>query len=128
MKSTPKGKILVIDDSASALSIVSQVLENAGYEVIVRKEAVLVSSTILRERPDIVLLDVNMPAIQGDKLAEIIRGHPAGAKTTLLLYSVKPADELETLARRCGADGFIQKGADASRLPQQMDLWMSRRG
>ena len=124
--SATKGKILVIDDSAAARKIVSKTLESAGYEVIAKKQAVLVTSTIVREKPHIVLLDVNMPAIQGDKLVEIIRGHPAGAGTILLLYSVKPAAELEALARRCGADGFIHKGAEASLLPQQMDLWMGR--
>ncbi len=121
-----KGKILVIDDSSAARKIVSLTLERAGYEVIAKKQAVLVTSTIMREKPDVVLLDVNMPAIQGDKLVEIIRGHPAGAGTILLLYSVKPAVELEALAHQCGADGFIQKGADASLLPRQMDMWMGR--
>ncbi len=124
--SAAKGKVLVIDDSSAARKIVSLTLEDAGYEVIAKKQAVLVTSTILREKPDIVLLDVNMPAIQGDKLVEIIRGQPAGDGTILLLYSVKPAGELGVLARRCGADGFIQKSADASLLPQQMDMWMGR--
>lgn len=128
MKNTPKGKILIVDDSSSVLKIARLALERGGYEVIAKQEAVLVSSTILRETPDIVLLDVNMPAVQGDKLVEIIRGHAAGAGTILLLYSVKPTAELETLARRCGADGFIQKGADANLLVPQMDRWMKRRG
>ena len=121
-----KGKILIVDDSPTALKVARLALENAGYEVITRKEAVLVSSTIMREDPQIVLLDVTMPAVTGDKLVEIIRSHPACAGTIVLLYSVKPAAELEALARRCGADGFIQKGPDASLLARQIDRWMGR--
>lgn len=126
MKNGSKGRILVVDDSSAALKMARVALEDAGYEVITKQEAVLVSSTILREKPHIVLLDVTMPAVSGDKLVEIIRGHPACAETTLLLYSVKPAAELEALARRCGADGFIQKGPGANLLVQQVNLWMGR--
>ncbi len=126
MKTAAKGKILVVDDSSSALNLTRHALEGAGYNVITKREAVLVSHTILHETPDIVLLDVNMPAIQGDKLVEIIRGHPANAGTLLLLYSVKPAKELEELVRACGADGFIQKGSDANLLARQIDMWMGR--
>jgi DNA-binding response OmpR family regulator len=127
MKTAAKGKILVVDDSSSALNLTRLALEGAGYNVLTKREAVLVSHTILHESPDIVLLDVNMPAVQGDKLVEIIRGHPANAGTLLLLYSGKPAEELEALVRACGADGFIQKGADANLLASQVDMWMGRR-
>lgn len=122
----PRGRILVVDDSPAALKMARLPLESAGYEVLTKKEAVLVSSTILREKPHIVLLDVNMPAIQGDKLVEIIRGHPACADTILLLYSTKSAEELGALARRCGADGFVQKSPDSSLLVQQMNWWMGQ--
>ncbi len=121
-----RGKVLIVDDSSSALKMASLALKNAGYEVIAKKEAILVSSTIQREKPQIALFDVNMPAIQGDKLAEIVRGHPACAETVLLLYSSQPDVELETLARNCGADGFIQKGLDAGNLVRQVNRWMSR--
>ncbi len=122
----PRGRILVVDDSPTALKMARLPLESAGYEVITKKEAVLVSSTILREKPHIVLLDVNMPAIRGDKLVEIIRSHPSSADTILLLYSQKPAEELGALARRCGADGFVQKSADSGLLVEQMNWWMGR--
>lgn len=122
----PRGRILVVDDSPTALKMARLSLESAGFEVITKKEAVLVSSTILREKPHIVLLDVNMPVIQGDKLVEIIRSHPACADTVLLLYSQKTAEELGPLARRCGADGFVQKSADSNLLVQQMNWWMGR--
>lgn len=126
MKNEPRGKILVVDDSSAALKMARLALESAGYEVVTKQEAILVSSTILREKPHIALLDVNMPAIQGDRLVEIIRGHPACAATMLLLYSMKPAEELQELVRRCGADGFIQKSADMSLLVEQIDRWMGR--
>ncbi len=126
MRTAAKGKILVVDDSSSALNLTRYALEGAGYNVITKREAVLVSSTILHEKPDIVLLDVNMPSVQGDKLVEIIRNHPANAGTMLLLYSIKPAEELEELVRECGADGFLQKGSDANLLASQIDMWMGR--
>ncbi len=125
--SANKGKVLVIDDSSMARKIAAITLERAGYEVIVEGEANQVAGAISRERPDIVLMDVNMPAIQGNKLAELARDHPAGGDMILLLYSGKSADELETLARDCGADGFVQKNAEVGSLGQQIEMWMSRR-
>ena len=126
MKTTAKGKVLVVDDSSSALNLTRRALEAAGYNVLTKREAVLVSHTIRHEAPDVVLLDVNMPAVQGDKLVEIIRNHPATAGTVLLLYSVKPAEELEALVKECGADGFIQKGPDPNLLASRIDMWMER--
>lgn len=63
------------------------------------------SAVITAERPDLVLVDVNMP---GNELAHIARRH-ADPKRPFVLYSALPAEALEQLAAKCGADGYIQK-------------------
>ena len=121
-----KGKILVIDDSQSVLESARLALEDAGYEVLTLRQALMSSAKIMRGRPDLVLVDVNMPTIDGDQLVEVVRRNESANDALLLLYSAKPPAELGALARRCGADGFISKSTDPESLPRQVNRWMAR--
>jgi DNA-binding NarL/FixJ family response regulator len=60
----------------------------------------------------VVLLDVTMPGLDGDKLLPSLRASAKLQNTRFVLYSSKPVAELEKLARRCGADGYIPKTKD----------------
>src|SRR2546425_778575 len=60
-----KGKILVIDDDDKVLTVCKRNLESAGYEVITSNSALRMPQIVQRERPNLVLLDVEMPALSG---------------------------------------------------------------
>jgi DNA-binding response OmpR family regulator len=109
---TSRPKILVVDDDAATLLTVAALLEEEGYDVIRQETSLGTSSLLLRERPDLVLLDVNMPALRGDDLALLIQQNSHLASTRVLLYSGSTSDKLELLVRRTGADGYVQKSGD----------------
>lgn len=128
MNETKKGKVLIVDDSETVLAAASQALGRAGYEVITADKALMTSRTISREKPDLVLLDVNMPTLTGDKLAEIVLGRLAPEnRPVLLLHSDVETRELEALAKKCGADGFVRKSSELNLLVMQVHIWMARR-
>ncbi|MDF1564699.1 MAG: response regulator [Deltaproteobacteria bacterium] len=99
-------RILVIDDSKSLLAAVQYTLGKAGMEVFVSDNPITVGTLIRQHRPQLVLVDVEMPGLEGDKVVEIIGKHEG---MRVVLYSSKGLEELRELARRSRADGFIVK-------------------
>ena len=105
-------KVMVVDDDATTLEVTSVVLEQRGYDVLKRDSAIGTSMAILRERPEIVLLDVHMPGLTGDRLAELVGPRKGKRSPVVILHSVSNRAELEQLAARCGASGIIEKTGD----------------
>jgi DNA-binding NtrC family response regulator len=109
-----RAKILVLDDSELIRELVRDVLERNGYEVVTSDSPFGFTNTLKSERPDLALVDVMMPGLSGDKLAEIaIR---RGAACPIVLFSDRPPDLLASLATAIGAAGFIAKTADMDAL------------
>ena len=120
-----KRRILLVDDSEIVRELVKATLEEAGYEVSTHASPFGFSSSVLRQNPDLVLLDVNMPALSGDKLAEIaVKNRLVGPTCPLLLFSDRPPHELAVLAARCGANGYIHKTNDSQALIQAVGRYL----
>jgi len=101
-------KVLVVDDDEVCRAVVRESLEGGGFDVVELGSPVGMSSVVSVEKPDVVLMDVEMPAIDGDKAVQILLKHRLH-DCTVLLYSGKPAAELEQLAKACGASGYVSK-------------------
>jgi CheY-like chemotaxis protein len=117
---------MVIDDSDLARELVCEALTALNLSVTSRATAVGAQAAILREQPDVVLLDVSMPLMNGEDLTRALRSHPASSRTIVLLYSARSPEELSMLAERCGADGFVTKD-DVTALASEVANWIARR-
>lgn len=109
------GTVVVVDDNEVALAYVQDVLESVGFSVKLVTSPFSVSRALREHRPDVVLIDVTMPALQGDKLVEVIRRHNLH-DCALVLYSDRSAAELDELSKACGANGYIQKSIADNRF------------
>ena len=118
-----KPLILVVDDSEVILKIIRLYLINAGFEVITRSRPIGTAAEILRMKPDIVLLDVIMPGLTGDKITKLIR--ESGIATKIVLHSGKESNELRELSRECGADGYIKKTTDKHEFINKVKSFLS---
>jgi CheY-like chemotaxis protein len=107
----PDQAILIIDDDPSCLDVSSALLRRGGYDVYTASEWTEVTEVVFKgqQKIDLVLLDVTMPAVRGDRLVPILERY-AGSGTPIVLYSGLPKERLEELARDSGAAGFLQKG------------------
>ena len=112
-----RGRVMIVDDDPITLEVTRERLEEAGYEVLVRDAALGTSAAVMRERPDFVLLDVNMPALGGEALAKMLCGTSAGCGASVILYSGVDTKRLAQLAADCGALGAVQKTAQRAALP-----------
>lgn len=118
-----RAKILVVDDSEMVCELVSDMLEPRGYQIVTLTSLFAFTQTLTTERPDLVLVDVSMPALNGDKLIEFSRKHEEG-RTPMVLFSSRGKDELSRLAAQCGAAGYIQKTGDPERLQREVEAFL----
>jgi len=122
-------KVLVIDDDPVLLEITRAVLQGMGHKVLTRREAPGSTAEIVRERPDVVLVDIEMPTLQGDKLIRLIRERDSlkgGKEPVFVLYSASPGPELDRLVKETGAAGAIQKTGSASSFASALEKLLRR--
>jgi CheY-like chemotaxis protein len=117
-------KILVVDDSDLCRDLTRCMLEEFGYEVVTLDSGLALSLVLGRELPDLVLVDVSMPALSGNQIVEVARHHRH--RCPMVLFSDRPAGELSELAKRCGASGFIPKTGDARELAESIGRFLPR--
>ena len=101
-------KILVVDDDDDALLYAQSVL-GKEYVVMTVNSWIKASEALMREKFDLVLLDIDMPGLSGDKLAAILQRRFTDSPLNIVLFSGIDEAELEKKAGEIGAKGFIHK-------------------
>lgn len=121
-----KGRILLVDDDLTLAHVASEILELSGYEVRIHTGPFGTTTALNEYQPDVVLLDVNMPALSGDQLVPLLRAARHGRHARIVLFSSNDAATLQESAQRTGADGFIRKG-DIDRLAARVRPFVDAR-
>lgn len=111
-----RAKIFVLDDSPTFLAYARNLLESEGYSVSTFDSPLGITREVIRQQPDLVIVDVNMPSITGDKVCQLVRSASYARSVVILLHSSMPDADLHDLAQRCGADGYVPKSRDSKRL------------
>lgn len=109
---TPTGNgelILCIDDSEHACYIMEEIIKNAGYEVICVQEAVEAVSTVLRQRPAFIFLDLIMPVVNGYELCKQLRRVSLFKDVPIVIVTGKDGMIDRVRAKLVGATGFLSK-------------------
>jgi DNA-binding response OmpR family regulator len=103
-------KILVVDDSEVVLAMASDALTEGGFDVIVASTLLEANSHLFKsEKPDVIVMDVMMPMLNGDKATSLLKNNKLIGHIPILLFSSKSESELNRLVLESGADGFIRK-------------------
>lgn len=114
-----KKKILVVDDSLPILELASTMLKLLGYEPIKASNGVAALKVLAEEKPDLALLDVMLPDMDGFKICQHIRSNAAMAKMPVFMVSAKKNAEDMEKGTKAGADEYVTKpfkSADMARL------------
>ncbi len=118
--------LVIVDDSETTRELVESILTRRGWRVIALDSPFTLSGVLNAERPDVVLMDVEMPALHGDKVVEIMnRAHHHMHRCPLVLYSGLPETQLAALAHRAGAAGYIRKDVAATELVVRIEQILS---
>ncbi|HEX7117316.1 MAG TPA: response regulator [Longimicrobiales bacterium] len=125
-----RAPILVVDDDPDAIEIVGTYLESRGYKVIAANDGRQALAKVEELRPDLVLLDVMMPGMDGWEVCRVIKNHPEYGDTRVVMLTARSdfTDKQEGL--RAGADDYIVKPIRLEELGQKVErnLEARRRG
>lgn len=119
-----KVRVLVVDDDPDLLELVRRTL-TPHFEVQTHNSALGVSNLVRNGEPDLVLLDVNFPALKGDQVLSLARRY-APRTTKFILYSAADESKLRALARASGADGYLSKSVQGSELIQKLTAFRDK--
>jgi len=117
-------RVFILDDDERSCKLAQMVLERAGYNVMSKTQAIGATNSIRAFDPDLVLIDVMMPALSGDNLVEILN-QKLDPRPRIIYYSNKSEHELRELMEKTGADGFVCKvdgpGAMVSKVRKYLE-------
>jgi len=114
-----KSKILLVDDNDDTLKLFSRALEDAGFEVLASSQSIGTTNRAKDFDPDLILLDVMMPALPGNKMVKLLQ-EKLPRQVTIILLSNKEEDELKKLCQECGADDYLSKMSGPAALVRKV--------
>jgi len=101
--------ILIIEDDPEAAHILELSLKREGYTVGIAMDGTQGLSAVQTQRPDLVLLDLMMPDVDGFEVCRRIRANPATARLPIIVVSARTQDADKQMAAKVGANGYLTK-------------------
>ena len=120
-------RVLVVDDDDVARELLGSILRAAGHQVLELPSPIGVSRVAREKRVDVVVLDVFLPGMKGDRLAQLLRGNAVFEHLGVVLVTGDAALDLEQLAVRVGADAVVNKSSANAGLCRAVELAARRR-
>jgi CheY-like chemotaxis protein len=121
----PKGKtILVVDDSATVRKLIAGKLEKSGHEVICAVDGVDALEKIEEIVPDLILLDINMPRMDGYQVCKLIRNNHATENVPVVMISGKDGFFDKVRGRMSGTTGYITKPFGPETLMKALETYI----
>ena len=109
-------RILVVDDSKTQIESISRMLTKHGHEVLIAKDGEAAVVSARAETPDLILMDVVMPGLNGFQATRQISNHDATSHIPVIILTSKDQDTDKVWAKRQGAKDYIVKPADEKEL------------
>ena len=109
-------KILIVDDEPEILRGLNLRLKANGYQVVSAADGMQATQVALREKPDLVILDIGLPAGNGHIVAERLRANASTMHIPIIILSARAGDSDYMEAMRIGVDKYLTKPYDADDL------------
>ena len=114
-------EILVVEDDESIRNLIVSQLEDAGFAVATAADGLEGLAAIRERRPDAVLLDINMPRMDGFTMLERMKSNPETSNLPVLMLSAQSSPEDIRRAVQLGADDYIGKPFESRQLLRRVD-------
>jgi two-component system cell cycle response regulator DivK len=121
-----KGTILYVEDNPDNQTLVRRILLSEDYKLLEAKNAHEALDILTTTRPDLILMDINMPDMDGYTLTAKIKTMPGFERVPILALTanVMRGDREKTI--EAGCDGYIQKPIDLDQLVKEIERFLSR--
>ena len=118
-------KIVVIEDDVSFLDLLRVHLASAGHEVLTAEDAALGLRAVITEAPDVILLDLTVPYLDGFEMIKALRNDPATKSIPVIVLTGRGDDETFAESRRLGASQFLTKPVTRDALIRAIDAQLA---
>jgi CheY-like chemotaxis protein/MinD-like ATPase involved in chromosome partitioning or flagellar assembly len=119
-------KILIVDDDVDTLRLVGLMLQRQGYEIIAASNGSQGLAKALEERPDLILLDVMMPDMDGYEVTRRLRKNPATTTIPILMFTAKTQLDDKVTGFEVGADDYLTKPTHPTELQAHVKALLAR--
>src|SRR5512135_3200389 len=119
-------KILIIDDDVDTLRLVGLMLQRQGYQITAATGGEQGLEKAFEERPDVILLDVMMPEMDGYEVTRRLRKNPVTATTPILLFTAKTQLDDKVSGFEAGADDYLTKPTHPAELQAHIHALLAR--
>ncbi|HEX6911414.1 MAG TPA: response regulator [Longimicrobium sp.] len=123
-----KATILVVDDNTDNVEILRAFLESRGFTIAEARDGRTALSRMEEVKPDLVLLDVMMPGMDGWEVCRVIKQHPQLGDTKVVMVTAKGGFEDKFEGLRSGADDYVVKPVDFKELMEKVERNLAARG
>ncbi|HEV2670818.1 MAG TPA: type II/IV secretion system protein [Gemmatimonadales bacterium] len=123
----PVSKVLLVDDEDSLRKVMRDLLERDGYVVAEARDGVQALDQVDRVGPDIIVLDLNLPGLDGYGVLSHLRSRPATANIPVIVLTAKGDEDNEVRVFELGADDFLTKPFRARALTARLEAVLGRR-
>lgn len=109
-------KVLVVDDDPDMLRLLSAKLKKNGYQVAFASDGISCMSEVRKQEPDLIVLDLGMPAGDGFKTLERLKSRVAFSAIPVVVLTAREASEVKQKALNAGASAFFEKTTNKDEL------------
>src|SRR5512146_1371917 len=119
-------KILIVDDDLDTLRLVGLMLQRQGYQISAATNGQQGLDKAFDEDPDLILLDVMMPDMDGYEVTRRLRQHPSTMETPILMFTAKTQLDDKVIGFEVGADDYLTKPTHPSELQARVKTLLAR--
>jgi CheY-like chemotaxis protein len=116
--------LLIVDDNPENLKLILMILATGGYELVTAADALQALRAIETRMPDLILLDLQLPGMDGLELTRRLRATPATRKVPIVAVTAYAMKGDETKARDAGCDGYLVKPIDKRLLRETVKQYL----
>ncbi len=119
-------KILVVDDNTDTLTIIREALEHEGHDVYQEIVGTYAVHQVREHNPDVILLDIDLPGLNGLEICKHIRSDPAIAKIPIIFITASAQDQDIIVGLKAGADDYVVKPLKLRELSARVQASLRR--
>jgi len=116
--------ILLIEDYADSARLIMRALKPYGYRLLHAPDGESGLRMAIEEQPDLILLDLGLPDVEGQTLAGMFKGLPELASVPVIAVTAWPPATAKPMAEAYGCDGYISKPISAKKFPAQIAAYL----
>ena len=118
--------ILIIEDNADNAKIALRSLRPYGYRLLHAPDGERGLTMAIEAKPDLILLDLGLPDLEGQTLAALLKSSPEVKGTPLVAVTAWPPDTASQMAKAYGCDGYISKPISPRQFPSQIAAYFEK--